>query len=1474
MGSEFSTLVNTNKYWTKCVLALIVHGKKALLRVFHNDLGGNYAGLPKDPAQLYNFFNQQKNRKVLNKLKSSKTLKQDQFDLILPPNSNLCNSNSFDITLIVLLIITFVNIPPPLGGWKKVPKANDQSLAAFVVLIRNLRNLILHGSLDNFDEPYFKNIWKDIKDCLIGLQYDQTMLKDFDELLTNDKVVFDFKDGTEFVEGLLDFDELKEDIKKKFDSNFKQQDKELKKRLVSMKKDILRSAKKTLNEVAEKRLEDFKLEMRQERREQMEDLRQDIEHEQDEMKDVQCKIIDDQRKMEEKIDVISQKQKEKLTVPNHTLSTNKTFRVEKITPQDVVFVVNASDVYIIFNIQCCRIGKRSVPQEIESCVHKVSNGLIWLQLRLKMEAPMEYEFKFTIMKNKDGNIESIHEKIELADDVCSHIRRKGKDHKTLVFAHNDGTVNNIHQFKISNGVETTHECQPITTGPSIAKFVKDFYERAKKYYTDHKSVRTFPPTYYLKPTSTSTFVDKLNTSLSKHGDQYSILSEYNPKTHLKLLGLDKISFESILHNLPESFYKNCVVMVHAKKRCVCVFVVIDDISKLTENLKALNNILKSIYFASFELFCTEYLSITGTLVFPDTEMKDLGHLMHLNIPEKSETLFITKQEFQENDFAQWIDNLFKTIRSNFNTICSKDFQSNIDLFHTLCGTLMTVMAQTTQFLPRVCENDTDQVKTILLNGEQIECITNPAKHKLIKACFGSGKTVLLIEMIRAILKEKDSQNYIIFLSYDPFSALDGKIRDTLKLISKEEKVPEDHYLNLKAISLTDALADAEFPVSDVFNLSSTPKRNIGDVLLHIKNKHPEKKVHFFVDEIPCEMFDSEYSKELSRRLNAYFKDNTVVFSLQSVEKKREIVQEGRTEKSSEIDIKSTGMTLLKLTKTMRMSRTLHDLKEILEKEIESTSYSIPLEMKKKEEEEEDNDKENPTNEEKVDYVESVGEDGPVSGANLTSTKESVEEERSGSAFGEDSEDEQKSSTLTYLHDPEKILKSTGDDASYEVVKTLNTSVKFVDADCGHDFPSEILPRLFYFDENFTFDSVDAITTLSIILRQCLESRNEEGVALICNNIQEVKMTEAALLKSKTRKPVVFAPYLDIDVPLQKLKVDLVKNLENTDNVLISDYRTLRGLEVSHSIIIVDEEDIIGPNLLVEMITRTITDLDILVLPKTNKQSPPTTIQNAFQKFDKQKLIHKIIVKVTKVNEATSSVELQGNGGETEHLEPLALTNEDLKRFDEIKKLTKENEQLQESIRKLITNVNQFQLMTNKWDGTTMESVTLNDGTTLSFDDVWNKILKEKKFAKFEEIFQQKPNIVNSMRDGYLGMTLLMRAVIGDRFDVFVHLMNYPHDFSLVNTDGYNVLHVVGINGTVRHLEKFDQQTIEMLIDGREEYNETPLHLAASENNHDVIRWLLAKGADHELKNKDGQRPDEHEWCDGVTKEIFRSFRSS
>uniref|UniRef100_A0A7M5X5Q9 Uncharacterized protein n=1 Tax=Clytia hemisphaerica TaxID=252671 RepID=A0A7M5X5Q9_9CNID len=190
-------------------------------------------------------------------------------------------------------------------------------------------------------------------------------------------------------------------------------------------------------------------------------------------------------------------------------------------------------------------------------------------------------------------------------------------------------------------------------------------------------------------------------------------------------------------------------------------------------------------------------------------------------------------------------------------------------------------------------------------------------------------------------------------------------------------------------------------------------------------------------------------------------------------------------------------------------------------------------------------------------------------------------------------------------------------------------------------------------------------------------------------------------------------------------------------------------------------------------------------------------------------------------------------------------------------------------------VHSIKMKTLQTDGTNEEFVVNVKGR-----DVW-KILREKNFKKFEEIFQQNPNIVNSLRDGGFrgggfggGSTLLMKAVYEDRFDVFVHLMEYPHDFSLVDKHGWNVLHWVASRGSVRHLEMFDRQTIKMLIDGRTKHNYTPLHFAALNNKHDVIRRLLAKGADHELKDDNGQRPDEQSECDGVTKEIFRSFRSS
>ena len=226
MGSEFSKTITNNKEWTKCIFALNIHGKKGLLRVMHNDMvDPSYQGLPRNEQQLYQFFD--KNRKELNGLKKSNILKQDQLDLLLP-TSGKTSSLEFDITLIVFVIINFVKITPPKGGWKiKEPKQGDFSVAAFIIALRQLRNKILHASLDDFkDQNFFNGLWAEIRAALVGINYN--CLPDFDNLL-QDKVVVDIKDGKNHMTDLV------EDLKKVLKVEMSKQKKEM---LASLMKEV------------------------------------------------------------------------------------------------------------------------------------------------------------------------------------------------------------------------------------------------------------------------------------------------------------------------------------------------------------------------------------------------------------------------------------------------------------------------------------------------------------------------------------------------------------------------------------------------------------------------------------------------------------------------------------------------------------------------------------------------------------------------------------------------------------------------------------------------------------------------------------------------------------------------------------------------------------------------------------------------------------------------------------------------------------------------------------------------------------------------------------------------------------------------------------------------------------------------------------------------------------------------------------
>ncbi|XP_066917267.1 uncharacterized protein [Clytia hemisphaerica] len=781
----------------------------------------------------------------------------------------------------------------------------------------------------------------------------------------------------------------------------------------------------------------------------------------------------------------------------------------------------------------------------------------------------------------------------------------------------------------------------------------------------------------------------------------------------------------------------------------------------------------------------------------------------------------------------------------------------------ITGNMMASMAQTKIYLPRVSGNDTINVKTILLTEPQISCIESQSNWKLIQASYGAGKSITLHEIARKLLK-MSNQDLIINVTFDPFSALDKKVDHSFNELCEQEKLTQKRE-NLISLSLSEAVGERK-SVTDFYNCSSLPSKNIADVMLLLKNKYKHRKLHFLFDEVPQEMFTKTYSETLRGRLESEFRESVVVIALQSVQKSRKITEEGKVTNSQEIDLKSSSMELFKLPTTMRMSISLNKLKEVLEGEIESSPCSLYLEVRSK-----GNALLTKDESSKVIIQETQsngdGENRPDDSQSTTEVECQRKEDQEAS----------ESFNPTKLRDPENVFKSQPQTSeNEEVVKELSTTYTYMKGKCGHSFASFLKPRIFHFTKTFTPLFAWFLPILAAVLQFCLNERKEDEVVVLCEDMCQVQMVQYALERIHKR-PIAYAPYLTGEYPqdIHKIKEKFIKNLDEMETVLISDYRSVRGLEMAHTIIFVDPENEANAHFLIEAITRTITNLDV-ISTKPFPQNPSTSIERAFQKYVDGTLAIKTLVESSKDAEDLLKVRFQYNekdGSQQTKIISQKLTNFNFDISQSLDDFNKIEELWQNYFRMAFTlSTSILSLGTNNWDGKPMESVTLNDGTTLSFDDVL-KILRENNFRKFEKIFQQNPNIVNSLR-GYLGWTLLMMAVYEDRFDVFVHLMEYPQDFSLVDGLGRNVLHYVGSEGIVRYLEKFDQQTIKMLIDGRDRDNDTPLHVAAGRNNHGVIRWLLAKGADHELKDDDGRRPDEHYECDGVTKEIFRSFCSS
>ena len=113
------------------------------------------------------------NYSILESLFYEKILDGHQWDKLFPPSGVAPDSNTFDITLLFLLLTTICGLRAPRSGWHNKPNPRIKSLEANIARIKFYRNKLSHITTTGVDTGEFSSLWEEISAPLLALGLDQ-----------------------------------------------------------------------------------------------------------------------------------------------------------------------------------------------------------------------------------------------------------------------------------------------------------------------------------------------------------------------------------------------------------------------------------------------------------------------------------------------------------------------------------------------------------------------------------------------------------------------------------------------------------------------------------------------------------------------------------------------------------------------------------------------------------------------------------------------------------------------------------------------------------------------------------------------------------------------------------------------------------------------------------------------------------------------------------------------------------------------------------------------------------------------------------------------------------------------------------------------------------------------------------------------------------------------------------------------------
>ena len=145
------------------------------------------------------------NYPILNNLLRRRVLNGHQWDKLFPPGGVPPDSNTFDITLLFLLLTKICGLTPPPSGWHTKPPSSDTSHEANLARVKFYRNILYgHVTTIGVDTPTFSALWTEISGVIVSLGLDQAEV---------DRLKVEKGGEQDYIDVLIEWAASEEDIK-------------------------------------------------------------------------------------------------------------------------------------------------------------------------------------------------------------------------------------------------------------------------------------------------------------------------------------------------------------------------------------------------------------------------------------------------------------------------------------------------------------------------------------------------------------------------------------------------------------------------------------------------------------------------------------------------------------------------------------------------------------------------------------------------------------------------------------------------------------------------------------------------------------------------------------------------------------------------------------------------------------------------------------------------------------------------------------------------------------------------------------------------------------------------------------------------------------------------------------------------------------------------------------------------------------